>query len=77
VISASLPMLPRLPETAAEVREIAVSLGADVEKDVFSGPAASEAQIKTMDLSDRRILVFATHGLMPGDIDGLHQPAWR
>jgi CHAT domain-containing protein len=75
VISASLPMLPRLPETADEVREIAVSLGADVEKDVFSGPAASEAQIKTMDLSDRRILVFATHGLMPGDIDGLHQPA--
>jgi CHAT domain-containing protein len=28
-----------------------------------------------MDLSDRRVIVFATHGLVPGDLDGLTQPA--
>jgi CHAT domain-containing protein len=28
-----------------------------------------------MDLSNHDILVFATHSLVPGDLDGLHQPA--
>jgi CHAT domain-containing protein len=28
-----------------------------------------------MDLSRRRVVMFATHGLVPGDLDGLSQPA--
>jgi CHAT domain-containing protein len=28
-----------------------------------------------MDLSDRRVIAFATHALVPGDLDGLDQPA--
>ena len=28
-----------------------------------------------MDLSDRRIIAFASHALVPGDLDGLDQPA--
>ena len=28
-----------------------------------------------MDLSDRRVIAFATHALVPGDLDGLNQPA--
>ena len=28
-----------------------------------------------MDLSDRKVIVFATHGLVAGDLDGLAQPA--
>ena len=28
-----------------------------------------------MDLSDRRVIAFATHALMAGDLDGLDQPA--
>ena len=28
-----------------------------------------------MNLSDRRVIAFATHALVPGDIDGLDQPA--
>jgi CHAT domain-containing protein len=28
-----------------------------------------------MDLSDRRIIAFVTHALLPGDLDGLGQPA--
>ena len=32
-------------------------------------------RVKTMTLTDRRVIVFATHGLIPGDLDGLTQPA--
>ncbi len=39
------------------------------------GNQASERQVKTMNLSDRKIVAFATHGLVPGDLDGLDQPA--
>lgn len=73
--SADLSRLPRLPETAIEVKSIATALGADPINDVFIGNRATETQVKQMDLSDRSVLVFATHGLIPGDLDGLHQPA--
>jgi CHAT domain-containing protein len=74
VDSAELAMLPRLPDTADEVRSIARALKADPERDVFVGSAATERTVKAM-LGDRRVIVFATHGLVPGDLDGLTQPA--
>ncbi|MBI9083934.1 MAG: CHAT domain-containing protein [Desulfobacterales bacterium] len=67
--------LCRLPDTAAEITGIATSLGADPERDVFLGKAASETRVKTEDLSRKKILAFATHALRPGDLDGLAQPA--
>ncbi len=73
--SAQLAILPRLPDTRAEVESIALALDADLSQDVFLGREANEERVKTMDLSDRRVLVFATHGLVPGDLDGLTQPA--
>ncbi len=73
--SADLALLPRLPDTAVEVRGIAMALNADLTADVFVGAAANEGAVKTMDLSDRRVIAFATHGLVPGDLDGLTQPA--
>ena len=73
--SATLADLPRLPDTAAEVREVALALHADLNKDVYLGAAASERQVRTMKLDDRRVVMFATHGLVPGDLDGLSQPA--
>ena len=75
VDSAQLAGLPQLPDTADEVRDIARALQADESRDVFLGVQASERQVKSMDLSDRRILLFATHGLIAGDLDGLTQPA--
>ncbi len=75
ISNADLARLPRLPDTADEVRDIARALGADILSDVFTGSDASEARIRSMDLSDRRIIAFATHGLIPGDLDGLTQPA--
>ena len=73
--SAELGMLPRLPDTADEVRSVAGALGADLTQDVFLGRAANEQTVKTMDLADRRVVMFATHGLVPGDLNGLVQPA--
>jgi CHAT domain-containing protein len=66
--------LPSLPETADEVRAIARALGANLEADVFLGVDASETRVKTMALDDRRLIVFATHGLVAGDFDGLTEP---
>jgi CHAT domain-containing protein len=73
--SAELAQLPRLPDTAAEVREIARALGADPESDVVLGVKASEKAVRSMKLDDRRVVMFATHGLIPGELDGLNQPA--
>jgi CHAT domain-containing protein len=73
--SANLGMLPRLPETADEVRAIARALHADPDKDVFVGVAANERAVETANLANRRVIAFATHGLVAGDLDGLTQPA--
>ncbi|OGL20605.1 MAG: hypothetical protein A3K12_06000 [Candidatus Rokubacteria bacterium RIFCSPLOWO2_12_FULL_71_19] len=73
--SSTLAQLPRLPDTGDEIREIARVLGADARLDVFLGPHANENNVKTVNLADRRVIAFATHGLTPGDLDGLEQPA--
>lgn len=75
VNSAQLSLLPRLPDTADEILQIARELGADPEKDIFLHQRANLTQVLTTDLSDRQVVMFATHGLVPGDLDGLTQPA--
>ena len=73
--SADLALLPRLPGTGDEILAVAQALGADPEEDVFTGRRATEGQVKSMNLSRYRIISFATHGLVPGDLNGLIQPA--
>lgn len=73
--SFGLKDLPRLPNTGPEIGAIAVALNADPSADVFTGAKANEAAIKSMDLSDRRVIAFATHGLIAGELDGLAEPA--
>ena len=73
--TAGLAMLPRLPDTASEVLEVARTLGAYPSRDVFLEERAVESAILKADLSGWRVVMFATHGLVPGDIDGLDQPA--
>jgi CHAT domain-containing protein len=73
--SAELAMLPRLPDTADELKSIAVALQADPSKVLKLGKNANEDVVKTMDLSQSKILAFATHGLVPGELNGLTQPA--
>ena len=48
---------------------------ADLTRDVFTGARASEKAVKTARLSEYRVIAFATHGLVPGELDGLTQPA--
>jgi len=73
--SADLGRLPRLPDTSGELTSIAEALGLDPAKVLYLGRAASEHTVKSTDLSHYRIIDFATHGLVPGELNGLTQPA--
>ncbi len=73
--SADLGLLPRLADTANELLSIASVLGSDPKTDVFLGKRANEMQVKSMHLDSYRVVAFATHGLIPGDLNGLNQPA--
>jgi CHAT domain-containing protein len=73
--SVQLAQLPRLPDTGEELKSIALALQADPSKVLNLGKAANEKNVKTMDLSKFKIIAFATHGLVPGELDGLTQPA--
>jgi CHAT domain-containing protein len=75
ITSIDLGLLNRLPDTGDEITSIAKALDADLARDVYLGEMASESLVKTMDMSDRRVIAFATHALVPGDLDGLDQPA--
>lgn len=73
--SAELARLPRLPDTAEEITSIAKTLGAVPERDTFLGRRANERELGRANLISRKVVAFATHGLVPGDLDGLTQPA--
>jgi len=75
VDKAELALLPRLPDTRDELTAMARALNVDPAKALYLGNAANEQNVETLDLSHYRIVAFATHGLVPGDIDGLTQPA--
>ena len=75
VDSAELAMLPRLPDTAEELKSIAIALQVDPAKVLNLGIEANERTVKTTDLARYKIIVFATHGLVPGELNGLTQPA--
>lgn len=60
----------RLPETLDEARAIATTLGAS-EQSVVHGTQATRTQVMQQDLSDTRVLEFATHGLLPGEVPGM------
>jgi CHAT domain-containing protein len=73
--AATLGILPRLPDTRFELISMAEALQADPAKALYLGKAANEENVETLDLSHYRIVAFSTHGLVPGDLDGLTQPA--
>jgi CHAT domain-containing protein len=74
---AHLKMQSPLPETADEVCEVARSVGADL-SDMRIGARATETEIKRLsaagELASYRILHFATHGLLAGDLSGTREP---
>ncbi len=66
--------LPPLPETEGELRSVAGRLDAE-SSDIVLGAAATEAAVKSTDLSKYRVVYFATHGLVAGEVKGLGEPA--
>jgi CHAT domain-containing protein len=75
VSSAELALLPRLPDTEVEVKDVAAVFKADPDKDIYIHERASVTNVLNADLSKKSVVMFSTHGLVPGDLDGLTQPA--
>jgi CHAT domain-containing protein/Flp pilus assembly protein TadD len=60
--------LPALPETADELRAVAKKLGAKTE-DIRLGEAASVTDVKHERLDNYRVIYFATHALVAGEVE--------
>jgi len=69
------PTLTPLPDTREEITAIAAALSADPQRDAYFGPQANRRNVLGGDLKRRRVVAFATHGLVAGDLPGLDQPA--
>lgn len=70
-----LRSLPRLRETAQELALIAQALGASPASSVVLGANATKPNVTGTDLSQYRVLAFATHGLLPGELRCQAEPA--
>ena len=71
--------IPPLPETRDEVLSLAKIMRANPEQDLFLGLRATRQSVLEANqrnvLAQKRVLVFATHGLLAGDLPNLNQPA--
>lgn len=67
--------IPPLPETRTELTAVAQALGADPAADLLLGPRATRAAVLSTPMADRRVVAFATHGLMPGEHPGISKPS--
>lgn len=66
--------LVRLPGTRREVRAIAGQFGPD-RSQVLLGAEATEHAVRTATMAEKDVIVFATHGLIAGELQGLSEPA--
>jgi CHAT domain-containing protein/Flp pilus assembly protein TadD len=66
--------LPQLPDTADELRTIAKALGVSA-TDILLGRDATVTAVKRAPLANYRIVYFATHGLVAGDVKGVAEPS--
>jgi CHAT domain-containing protein len=60
--------LPPLPETADELRAVAKELGAESEA-IHLGEAASVPNVRKQPLNNYRVVYFATHALVAGEVE--------
>jgi CHAT domain-containing protein len=71
--------IPPLPETRDELQSIAAALKADARQDLLLGAGATRESVlqasRSGRLGNKRVIAFATHGLMAGDLPRLTQPA--
>ena len=74
----SLQELDQLPGTREELLTVASVLGVNPETNVFLGQRATELAVRRLNDSGRlghaKVIAFATHGLLAGDVPGVTQP---
>jgi CHAT domain-containing protein/tetratricopeptide (TPR) repeat protein len=79
VLNELVRRLNRLPGTREELLAVGAALGANPETSVFLGARATKAMVKQLNATERlgraRVISFATHGLLSGDVSGLTEPA--
>lgn len=66
--------LTALPETAGELRRVAKALKAG-KNSIYLGARVSETRVRKLPLDRYRVIYFATHGLLPGELHCQSQPA--
>ena len=69
-----LSALPPLPGSAAELQAVADRFGPE-RATLLTGADASEAALRGSDLSSYGVILFATHGLVSGEMEGVTEPA--
>jgi CHAT domain-containing protein len=67
--------MPSLPDTQAELQTVSNFLKGSGPTEFFVGAQATEARLRSIRLSDYRVLYFATHGLLPGELRCQSEPA--
>jgi CHAT domain-containing protein/tetratricopeptide (TPR) repeat protein len=75
IAESATPLLMPLPDTREEIIAIGTALAANMRRDTFFGAEANRRNVIAADLAHRRVVAFATHGLVAGDLPGLDQPA--
>lgn len=75
VSSAEVSILPRLPDTNEEIEEIAKVFNVDPKRDIYLQKRANLEEVLKANLANRKVVMFSTHGLVPGELNGLTQPA--
>ena len=63
-----------MPETEEELSALAQALGAGT-NDLFLADRARERVLRNIDLDDWRVVAFATHAVVAGQLSGLEEPA--
>ncbi len=69
-----LASLPPLPQSEQEARIIAAEFG-DQNAKVFVGDAANERNLSDPSVAKASVILFATHGLVGGEVEGIAEPA--
>jgi CHAT domain-containing protein/tetratricopeptide (TPR) repeat protein len=70
----ALHRLAALPDTGDELRAMARALGAADDR-ILLQTRATEAGVRAAALDRHRVVAFATHGLVAGDVEGVAEPA--
>src|SRR6185295_5441702 len=72
-IKEAIRNLPRLPEASEELLAESKALGAPA-NDLLVGASATERSLRSKPLETYKIISFATHAFVAGEVDGTTEP---